>query len=229
MQTTQPFRPSQHAEYTLVTSILDGLYPPGSALPNERALAKLIGVTRPTLRETLQRLANEGWIEIRHGKTTLVNNYWEKGGLSLLSTFAKYGEHVPNGFITQLLEVRAALLPVIARRAAMNAPEPLLNHLVLAQNLADHAQAFANYDWELQVLMAKHSNNSIFLLIFNDFDSIFGTMALRYFKWKSARESSLTFYRELKCAFDQGPAQIEIVVRSAMEKSIELWERIKLM
>ncbi|MGD8972137.1 MAG: GntR family transcriptional regulator, partial [Desulfobacterales bacterium] len=48
-------RPTQHVEKILVSSILDGTYPTGTALPNERALAAQIGVTRPTLRETLQR------------------------------------------------------------------------------------------------------------------------------------------------------------------------------
>ncbi len=44
--------------------LLDGTYAPGAALPNERSLANEIGVTRPTLCEMLQRLANEGWITI---------------------------------------------------------------------------------------------------------------------------------------------------------------------
>ena len=58
------FDPTQHVEKYLVTALLDGTYAPGAALPSERSLANEIGVTRPTLRETLQRLANEGWITI---------------------------------------------------------------------------------------------------------------------------------------------------------------------
>ena len=102
----QPLRPTQHVERFLVTSILDGTYPIGAALPNERLLSSQLGVTRPTLRETLQRLENEGWVTIQHGKATVVNDYWQKGGLSLLSTLAKYGDYLPNGFITHLLAVR---------------------------------------------------------------------------------------------------------------------------
>jgi len=86
MEANKPFHPARHTKYSLVTSILDGTYPPGSNLPNERLFAEQIGVTRQTLRETLQRLAAEGWVTIRHGKSTMVNDYWKEGGLGLLSS-----------------------------------------------------------------------------------------------------------------------------------------------
>ncbi|MGC6744236.1 GntR family transcriptional regulator [Escherichia coli] len=41
---------------------------PGLFLPAERELSELIGVTRTTLREVLQRLARDGWLTIQHGK-----------------------------------------------------------------------------------------------------------------------------------------------------------------
>jgi GntR family negative regulator for fad regulon and positive regulator of fabA len=114
-----PLRPTQYAESILVTSILDGTYPAGTPLPGERLMADQIGVTRPTLRETLQRLAGEGWVKIKHGKPTVVNDYWLEGGLGMIGTLAKYTKFLPNGFITQLLEVRAVLLPPVAELTAM--------------------------------------------------------------------------------------------------------------
>ena len=80
-----PQRPAAHAEQSLVSAILDGTYPPGSTLPGERELARQLGVTRPTLRETLQRLECEGWMTIRQGKSTRVNDIWREGGLTVLS------------------------------------------------------------------------------------------------------------------------------------------------
>ena len=38
-------RPSAYAEHQLVTALLDGTYPPGSTLPNERSLAAELGMT----------------------------------------------------------------------------------------------------------------------------------------------------------------------------------------
>ncbi len=70
-------RPSEHAESALVDAILDGEFPPGSVLPGERSLATQLGVTRPTLREAIQRLARDGWLTVAHGKPTVVNNFWQ--------------------------------------------------------------------------------------------------------------------------------------------------------
>ena len=68
--------PASFAEKYIVRSIWENKFPPGSILPAERELSELIGVTRTTLREVLQRLARDGWLTIQHGKPTRVNNFW---------------------------------------------------------------------------------------------------------------------------------------------------------
>src|SRR5512136_2779504 len=52
-----PARPAELAETRLISAILDGTFPINSNLPAERELATKLGVTRPTLREALQRPA----------------------------------------------------------------------------------------------------------------------------------------------------------------------------
>ncbi len=71
-------------EEYIIESIWNNRFPPGSILPAERELSELIGVTRTTLREVLQRLARDGWLTIQHGKPTKVNNFWETSGLNIL-------------------------------------------------------------------------------------------------------------------------------------------------
>jgi len=222
--TIQPFRPAEYVEKFVVTAILNGTYPVGTALPNERSLATQLGVTRPTLRETLRRLSGEGWITIRHGKPTIVNDYWFEGGLGLLGTLSRYAESLPNGFITHLLEVRLAMLPPLARRAASR-PEPLLQHLANAPHLTENAEAFSQFDWELQLLMAKTSQNPVFSLILNDFAAIFSSMAVIYFSDKSARRASQIFYEELGKALETDPDTVETIVKKAMEQSISIWQQ----
>ena len=220
-------RPAQYVERKLLTSILNEKYPPGTVLPNERDLAAQMGVTRPTLRETLQRLSGEGWIKIRQGKPTLINNYWKNGGLRLLSTMAKYSEFLPNGFITHLLEVRCTLLPTIARLSVEKSAKMLLKYLALAGNLDDEAHSFATYDWKLQLLMSEHSCNPIYTLIFNDFASVFSTMAFHYFNLQKARKASRLYYIDLIDAISQGGKKAEETVRKAMEESIIIWNEVK--
>lgn len=224
----QPLRPTQYVEKTLVTAILDGTYPTGAALPNERRLAKELGITRPTLRETLQRLAGEGWIKIRHGKPTVVNDYWQVGGLSLLSTLAKYGDYLPNGFITHLLEVRLTMLPPVAGRAATYHPDIILNYLSKAQTLTEEAGAFSDYDWKLQILMARNSRNPVFALILNDFAAVYKAMALQYFTEKTARLASRTFYQKLSDTIKgRNIKRVEAVVKKAIAQSITIWQDIR--
>ena len=67
----------------IIALIASGAYSQGQRLPAERELATQLGVTRPTLREVLQRLARDGWIEIRHGRSTRVRNYWQEGKLGV--------------------------------------------------------------------------------------------------------------------------------------------------
>jgi GntR family negative regulator for fad regulon and positive regulator of fabA len=208
----------------LVTGILNGTYPVGSALPNERTLAARLGVTRPTLRETLQGLAKEGWLTIRHGKSTVVNEYWQKGGLSLLGTLAKHGSYWSNGFITHLLEIRMVLLPPAARLAATRHPQRILNYLGERDNLAEEPQAYSAYDWNLQVLMARYSENPVYLLILNDFAPVFSRMAVPYFAFDKSRNAAKEYYRNLTRAIHQGGAVVEQTVKNAIEKSIDIWQ-----
>ena len=222
----QPLRPAQHVEHFLVTCILNGEYPIGTSLPNERQLSEQLGVTRPTLRETLQRLANEGWVKIQHGKPTRINDYWQKGGLSLLGTLAKYGDHLPDGFITHLLAVRVTLLPPVAGMAAKYQPDAIADYLMHARNLRDNAESYADYDWKLQMLMARHSQNPIFPLILNDFGSIFTSMALRYFSQGKAQKASSQYYQRLSAEIHNGGKAVEQTVKAAMEESIEIWRQV---
>ena len=51
--------PAGFAEEYIIESIWNNRFPPGTILPAERELSELIGVTRTTLREVLQRLARD--------------------------------------------------------------------------------------------------------------------------------------------------------------------------
>ena len=135
-----PQRPADYAQEAVVTAILNGTCPPGSTLPGERDLAAQLGVTRPTLRETLQRLACEGWLTIQQGKPTRVNAYWQEGGLSVLGALVRYSRQLPPDFVPNLLEVRLALAPAYTRAAVERAAAMVAE--------LHTAAAATNYSWE---------------------------------------------------------------------------------
>src|SRR5579871_2667312 len=59
-------------EAAIAAGIADGTFPPGDALPNETALIAQYGVSRTTIRQTIQNLIRRGLVEIRRGKGTFV-------------------------------------------------------------------------------------------------------------------------------------------------------------
>jgi GntR family transcriptional regulator, negative regulator for fad regulon and positive regulator of fabA len=223
---TAPQRPAAYAEEALVTAILDGSYPPGSSLPGERDLAAQLGVTRPTLRETLQRLACEGWLTIQHGKPTRVNDFWREGGLNVLSALVRYGQRLPSDFVPNLLEVRLAMAPAYTRAAVEHTPAAVINCLAGQVDLHDTPEAFAAFDWTLHRTLTVASANPIYTLILNGFAGFYEQMACLYFAQPEARSSSRAFYAALLAAAQHAEAaEAERIARSVMQESITLWHQ----
>lgn len=98
--------PAGFAEKYIIESIWNGRFPPGSILPAERELSELIGVTRTTLREVLQRLARDGWLTIQHGKPTKVNQFMETSGLHILDTLMTLDAENATSIVEDLLAAR---------------------------------------------------------------------------------------------------------------------------
>ncbi|NBB81918.1 MAG: UTRA domain-containing protein [Alphaproteobacteria bacterium] len=67
--------------------IASGDLPPGSALPPERRIAELYGLSRVTVRRALEQLAAEGLIEQRRGSGTFVSQRVRQP-LSILTSFS---------------------------------------------------------------------------------------------------------------------------------------------
>ena len=149
MHWTTPQKPAELTETRLIDAILNGRFPPGSLLPAERELALLLGVTRPTLREALQRLARDGWLEIHQGKATRVKDYWYEGNLGVLSALAQHYENLPEDFVPKLLAVRQVIAPVYARLAVEQKHTTVIQLLDKSSSLFDEAAEFAIYDWEV--------------------------------------------------------------------------------
>lgn len=66
--------------------IFTGKYAVGGRLPPERDIADLLGVSRVTVRQALQELAKEEWIEIVQGRGITVLDFSRRIGLDVLPT-----------------------------------------------------------------------------------------------------------------------------------------------
>ncbi len=225
-QWAAPPRPAEHVEQRLIEAILDGTYPPGSTLPGERDLAALLGVTRPTLREALQRMARDGWITIQQGKPTEIRDIWTEGGLNVLSSLVPYGHRLPFDFVPRLLEVRVVLAPAYAAAAVRRGDDAVAGCLRRYTDLADDPHAYAEFDWRLHHTLTVASGNPIYTLIINGFAEIYPEMASLYFSLPEARHSSRRFYAALLDAVEQRDAEsAEKIVRRTMDESLALWRK----
>jgi GntR family negative regulator for fad regulon and positive regulator of fabA len=217
-------RPIEHAEKTLVQNILDGTFTIGERLPPERELADQFGVTRPTLREAIRHLEQEGWLLVRQGKPTLVRDFWREGGLTVLNRIIQHEGHIKPIFITNALELRLLLAPTYTRDAVENSPEKIVARLSLMPDADAAPVVYAIFDWELQRDLTVASANVMYSLILNGFAGVYEKLAYLYFQHEAARATSYDYYAELYAATHNGDsARAYDLTREVMELSIQHW------
>jgi GntR family negative regulator for fad regulon and positive regulator of fabA len=220
--------PAGFAEQYIVESIWNGGFPPGSILPAERELSELIGVTRTTLREVLQRLARDGWLTIRHGKPTQVNNFWETSSLNILETLAQLDQEGIPDLVDNLLSARTNISAIYIRGALKNNPEKAVESLKAYVDIEDTGDAFAQFDYQLNKDLVVASGNSIYLLILNGFRGLYSRIGRLYFAHPKGRELSRNYYQNLiDLANDKQFDEAIFAVRKYGVESGKLWGELK--
>lgn len=102
----------------IVADVLSGEMQPGEALPSERRLAEVLGVSRPAIREALKRLAAAGLVEVRQGDATTVRDFRRTAGLDLLPTLLMRGGDLDLDVVRSIVETRLHNGPKVAELAA---------------------------------------------------------------------------------------------------------------
>jgi GntR family negative regulator for fad regulon and positive regulator of fabA len=220
--------PAGFAEQYIVESIWNGGFPPGSILPAERELSELIGVTRTTLREVLQRLARDGWLTIQHGKPTKVNNFWETSSLNILETLAQLDQEGIPDLVDNLLSARTNISAIYTRGALKNNPEQVISILSEYKDIADEGDAFAEFDYKIHKALVVASGNSIYLLILNGFSGLYSRLGGLYFSHPKGREISRNYYDALIDLAQTGKFDEAVfVTRDYGIESGRLWLELK--
>lgn len=130
---------SESTAETLVGWITSARYPIHSRLPTERELAKLLGVSRGTLRGALEQLEADGIIWRQVGIGTFV-------GSSQASIDASLNALAMSTSLSEILEARLSFEPIVARFAAVRAQEQEL--LLLGKYLSNGYESQNWGDWE---------------------------------------------------------------------------------
>ncbi|PYE32063.1 GntR family transcriptional regulator [Idiomarina fontislapidosi] len=220
--------PAGFAEEYIVKSIWNGHFAPGTILPAERELSELIGVTRTTLREVLQRLARDGWLTIQHGKPTKVNNFWETSGLNILETLARLDEDGMPELVDQLLSARTNISAIYIRAAIRHNPERVVELLSNTDELADDAERFADFDYQLNHDLAMASGNPIYVLVLNGFKGLYSRIGQFYFSSPEARQLARDYYHNLDNVAKKGDYNESVnLVRRYGYESAEIWHSLR--
>ncbi|WP_068545273.1 fatty acid metabolism transcriptional regulator FadR [Thalassotalea crassostreae] len=220
--------PAGFAEQYIVESIWNGGFPPGSILPAERELSELIGVTRTTLREVLQRLARDGWLTIQHGKPTKVNDFWETCGLSILGKLAELDQSGIPDLVDNLLSARTNISAIYVRAAVKANPEKVVELLKKCLDASEDGEEFAENDYQLHHDLALASNNPIYVLVLNGFKNLYSRLGGLYFANEEARALTLEFYKSLiELASNNQFNESVVAVRNYGVESAKVWNELK--
>lgn len=154
----------------VLAEVVDGGLEVGATLPSERRLAEVLGVSRPAVREALQRMTQTRLLDVRHGGATTVRDFRKFGGLDLLPLLLVRGGDIDPAVARSILEARLVVGPGVAALAAERgtpALEALLVDTVEALAATDDAveqQQHALAFWDHVVDAA---DSMVFRLMFN--------------------------------------------------------------
>jgi GntR family transcriptional repressor for pyruvate dehydrogenase complex len=147
----------------IVEGVRTGAFPPGRALPAERALASRLGVSRSSVREAIRVLEHAGVLDVRTGSGTYVSESGVTNAAMLRAQAAIAGEHSP----LDVIAARRVVEPVCAELAAVHRHQRDIDHL--RENIRQHGELVAAHadpeqvDYAFHVAVAAASQNSVLL------------------------------------------------------------------
>lgn len=135
-------------------------------LPPERVLAESYNVARGTVRDALNKLAEESLVEIRAGSGTYVT----------FDPSEDTGNVIMNARPLELIDARFALEPHICRLAVLHARqnelEELERLLETMENSVNDVPTFASADTAFHSLLAETTANSLLIWIVSQINSV---------------------------------------------------------
>ena len=205
--------------------ICDGFLKPGDKLPSERELAEIFQVSRGSLRDAVRALEVTGLVEPRQGEGTVVRAPSAESLINPLTTVLLR----QKVFVSELLEFRAMIEPVLARRAAKHASPEDVAHLeeILRrqQEKADRGELAIEEDTEFHNAIAQAAKNSVVLKVLDVFMELLRESREKSLQVEGRLQKSLEGHRQI---FQAIQCQDPIGAENAMRQHIERIEGIVL-
>ncbi len=178
----------------IINNIANKEWKPCSKIPSEVELAEMLGVSRISVRNAIQRLVGQGILESKHGEGTFVSDLSLEGFFNSMIPLLS----VQKDQICELYEFRRVLetgnIRLLADTITDDVIADLENNYKEMQNHFFEIKSFVNIDIEFHSIIARATGNAIIANIYNSIrealypnqlivQSTFGTKgALKYHK-----------------------------------------------
>ncbi|MGP1782648.1 fatty acid metabolism transcriptional regulator FadR, partial [Shewanella frigidimarina] len=114
------------------------------------------------------------------------------------------------------------------RGAIRNSPDKAVAALATINELEDTAQAYADFDYELQHTLAFSSGNPLYVLILNGFKGLYSRVGRYYFSSAEARALAMDFYKQLQqLAIDKNYTDVPALMRTYGINSGVMWQSLR--
>lgn len=169
----------------------------GQKTPTERELAENFAVNRATVREALKKLEVFGLVEIRHGDGIYVKDYLDSGNLELFKIILRVDHSHEFEYLSNMIEIRQVLVPVMTARAAQNRTSEDLAAMKRIIDIPEEELNLMEKDLKFNQRIARASGNLFFLFIQNFFQEMFREYGWSYFNNPENLIRSRRYHRDM--------------------------------
>jgi GntR family transcriptional repressor for pyruvate dehydrogenase complex len=185
--------------------ITAGTLAPGQKLPSERALAEMLGVSRPTMREVVRALEAMGIVVSRHGSGTYVTDL----SAELLARPLMFVLDVNRDALADIFAVRVMLEAGAAEAASQRITGADLERIaqcVAAMRLATDADSLLVPDLAFHRLIHEASSNTLLLALMDGLRALARESLLLSAGWQAARDAAVVEHTAIATALERGDA-----------------------
>lgn len=198
---------SQEITTKLLRRIVDGVYPAGGRLPNERKLAEEFGVTRNVVREALKRIEAMGMVTIRQGSGCHVEDLQTKGGIELVDLFlikrdGSIDETVLEDIIEFHVNIHISVVKLAAQNVTREEVEQLRALLKERSEMEIDDERLSGITTEISRAIVKATHNMYYLLLFNSMARVIRT-SRTFFELPVFMPESQVFFERLVEALEK--------------------------
>ena len=190
----------------------------GDRLPSERDLSAAFRVSRPSVREALKTLENQGYLEIRQGEGTYISrNHIDQFVEPLAAVILTEKEYQ-----IQILEMRRIIEPQIASLAAERATRDEMSRMEMTLSLQKEkvrmGETGADLDKIFHYVIAEAAKNKLLMRIIDTATDLFSENRDRYLQLAERPEKSVRYHKKILNAITAGDS---VLAANAMNDHLD--------